>query len=325
LALVSPDHGFGGSLDDCVPSARDERTGLPIHSLYGKTRRPTPEMLEGLTALVIDLQDIGTRFFTYATTMAYVMEEAARRKLPVVVLDRPNPINGFAIEGPLLDEDALGFTGYLRMPIRHGLTIGELARLFNEENRIGADLTVVRMENWRRDRWFDGTGQPWVNPSPNMRNLTQATLYPGIGAFEGTNISVGRGTDGPFEQIGAPWIDGVLLAGELNQRRLPGIRFYPTGFTPESSRFTGQPCQGIHMIVTDRDALRPVRVGVEIASALVRLYGATFQLEAATPLFGSRALLARIRAGEDPARIAGAWAADEAAWRRLRAKYLLYE
>jgi uncharacterized protein YbbC (DUF1343 family) len=257
--------------------------------------------------------------------MAYVMEEAARRKIAVVVLDRPNPINGFDVEGPMLDKDALGFTGYLPMPIRHGLTLGELAQLFNEENRMGADLTVVQMKDWRRDQWFDGTGLPWVNPSPNMRNLTQATLYPGIGAFEGTNISVGRGTDAPFEQIGAPWIDGVALAAELNGRQLSGIRFYPTTFTPESSRFAGEFCRGIYMLVTNRDTLRPVRVAVEIAAALVRLNGATFQLETAAPLFGSRALLARIRAGEDAAAVAAAWASDEAEWRRRRARYLLYK
>ena len=201
-------------------------------------------MLKGVDTLVVDLQDIGARFYTYMTTMAYVMEEAAKRNIGVVVLDRVNPINGVQIEGPALDKAQVGFTGYFpAMPIRHGMTMGELAELFNAENKIGADLTVVKLRNWRRDQWFDMTGQPWINPSPNMRNLIQATLYPGIGAIEGTNISVGRGTDTPFEQVGAPWIDGVQLADALNARNLPGIRFYPVRFTPivEQVRERGVP------------------------------------------------------------------------------------
>lgn len=324
VALFSPEHGIRGMLDANVPSSRDEKTGLPIHSLYGETRRPTEEMLQGIDTLIVDLQDIGARFYTYMTTMAYVMEEAAKRRISVVVLDRPNPVNGFQIEGPTLDRTGLSFVGYFPMPIRHGLTMGELARLFNRENQIGADLAVVEMQGWKRDQWFDETGLPWVNPSPNMRNLIQATLYPGIGAIEGTNLSVGRGTDAPFEQIGAPWIDGVRLAAELNARDLPGIRFYPVAFTPASSKHQGDPCQGVFMIVTDRMALRPVRVGLEIAVALHRLYGSKFDLDAAEKLFGSRAALRSIRAGEDPARIAAAWAADEARWRLLRAQYLIY-
>jgi uncharacterized protein YbbC (DUF1343 family)/CubicO group peptidase (beta-lactamase class C family) len=325
VSLFSPEHGIRGTLDISVPSSKDEKTGLPINSLYGDTQRPTPAMLEGLDLLVFDVQDIGARFYTYMTTMAYVMEEAAKRKLPIVVLDRPNPINGFQIEGPALDVAAIGHTGYFpRMPIRHGMTMGELARLFNAENTIGADLDVVPLQHWSRDAWFDGTGLPWINPSPNMRNLLQATLYPGIGAIEGTNISVGRGTDTPFEQIGAPWIDGVRLAAELNARRLAGIRFYPVSFTPTSSKHQGQACQGVFMVVTDRAALRPVRVGVEIASALVRLHGDKFDVDAAHRLLGSKEGIGRLKAGEDPTRIAEGWAADEAQWRLLRAKYLLY-
>ncbi len=325
VALFSPEHGIRGVLDEKVPSGVDERTGLPIHSLYGDARRPTAGQLSGLDAIVIDLQDIGARFYTYMTTMAYVMEEAAKSGLPVFVLDRPNPINGYQIEGPALDAAMEGFTGYLRaMPIRHGMTLGELAALFNAEKKIGAALTVVPMKNWERGLWFDETGLPWVNPSPNMRNLNQATLYPGIGAIEGTNLSVGRGTQTPFEQIGAPWIDGVALADALNARSIPGVRFYPVRFTPTSSKYANEECQGVFMIVTDRLALRPVRVGVEIASALHRLYGPRFELELAERLLGSREGLARIRAGEDPSSIAASWGAAEARWRLLRAKYLLY-
>jgi uncharacterized protein YbbC (DUF1343 family) len=323
-ALFSPEHGIRGILDANVPSTTDEKTGLAIHSLYGETRRPTAAMLDGLQTIVIDLQDIGARFYTYMTTMAYVMEEAAKRKIAVVVLDRPNPIDGFQIEGPMLDASQIGFTGYFPMPIRHAMTLGELATLFNAENRIGADLTVVRMRNWERGEWFDETGLPWINPSPNMRNLIQATLYPGVGAIEGTNLSVGRGTDTPFEQIGAPWIDGVRLADALNARGIPGVRFYPVRFTPTASKYAKEECQGVFMLVTDRQALRPVRLGVEIASMLHKLYGATYELEAAERLFGSKEGLSRVRAGDDPAAIAASWGAGESRWRLQRAKYLLY-
>jgi uncharacterized protein YbbC (DUF1343 family)/CubicO group peptidase (beta-lactamase class C family) len=325
VALFSPEHGIRGVLDAKVPSEKDEKTGLAIHSLYGDTRRPTDEMLKGIDTMVIDLQDIGTRFYTYMTTMAYVMEEAAKRKIAVVVLDRVNPINGVQIEGPALDKAAVGFTGYFpSMPIRHGLTIGELAKLFNAENKIGADLTVVQVRNWRRDDWFDATGQPWINPSPNMRNLIQATLYPGIGAIEGTNISVGRGTDTPFEQIGAPWIDGVKLADHLNARNIPGIRFYPVRFTPASSKHANQECHGVFMVVMDRLALRPVRVGAEIAAALSKLHAGDYQIDAAARLFGSAENLARLKAGDDPESLLRGWTAAEARWRLLRSKYLIY-
>lgn len=324
VALFSPEHGIRGILDAKVPSETDEKTGLPIHSLYGETRRPPTSTLEGLDAIVIDLQDIGARFYTYMTTMAYVMEEAAKKGLAVTVLDRPNPIGGVQIEGPMLDPGALAFTSYFPMPIRHSLTLGELARLFNAENKIGANLTVVQLRGWDRGQWFDETGLPWINPSPNMRNLIQATVYPGIGAIEGTNISVGRGTDTPFEQLGAPWIDGVQLADALNARNITGVRFYPVRFTPTSSKYAKEECQGVFIIVTDRSALRPVRLGLEVAAMLHKLYGATFELESAERLFGSKDTLARVRSGDDPAAIAGTWSAGEARWRLLRAKYLLY-
>jgi uncharacterized protein YbbC (DUF1343 family) len=218
----------------------------------------------------------------------------------------------------------MGFTGAFRMPTRHGLTLGELARLFNEEKGIKAKLTVVGMQHWRRDAWFDETGLPWVNPSPNMRNLVQASVYPGIGSIEASNISVGRGTDTPFEQLGAPWVDGVALAATLNARGLPGARFYPVRFTPLSSRYAKQECGGVFLIVTDREALRPARLGLEIATALMSLYPRDYKIDPADRLFGSRASLARAAAGDDPAVIAASWAGDEARWRLLRAKYLLY-
>ena len=324
VALFSPEHGIRGVMDGPVSSSRDTRTGLPIHSLYGETRRPTAEMLQGLDTLVVDLQDVGARFYTYATTMAYLLEAAAARGLRVMVLDRPNPIGGVDVEGPILDESSTGFTGYFPSPVRHGLTLGELARLFNTEREIGAELEVVAMRGWQRETWFDQTGLRWVDPSPNIRNLHQALLYPGIGAIEGSNLSVGRGTDTPFEQIGAPWIDGPELARELNTRRLPGVRVYPLRFSPHSSRFAGERCEGVFFVVTDRDAVRPVRLGLEVAAALYRLYGDRFDLDAVARLLGSRATLARIRAGDPPWEIAAGWAEGEAAWRRLRVPYLLY-
>jgi uncharacterized protein YbbC (DUF1343 family) len=282
------------------------------------------EMLDGIDTIVVDLQDVGTHFFTYMTTMAYMMEEAAKRKITVMVLDRPNPINGYQIEGPMPAPWLIGFRGYFPMPIRHGMTMGELALLFKGGNHIDVDLDVVKLKGWQRDNWFDDTGLPWVNPSPNIRNLIQAILYPGIEAIEGTNISVGRGTDTPFEQIGAPWLDGVQLAAELNARALPGVRFYPVSFTPASSNYAGESCQGVFLLVTDRLALRPVRLGLEIAAMLYRLYPKQYRLEKAERLLGSREVLARIKAGEDPARVAESWATDEAWWSQIRERYLLY-
>jgi len=323
VALFSPEHGIRGILDEKVESSRDEKTGLPIYSLYGATTRPTAEMLQGIDTLVLDLQDIGARFYTYTTTMAYVMEEAAKRKIGVIVLDRPNPVTGVQIEGPTVDQRELGFTAYYPMPIRHGMTLGELAKLFNAENKLGADLTVVEMKNWSRDAWFDATGLTWVNPSPNMRNMVAASLYTGIGAIEASNVSVGRGTDSPFEQLGAPWIDGPRLAAELNRRNLPGVRFYPISFTPTSSRFANELCHGVFVVVTDRDRLRPVRVGLEVASALYRLFSTPFEVDKVGRLFGADTVR-RIRGGEETAAIATAWVRAESQWRLLRSKYLLY-
>lgn len=326
VALFGPEHGIRGVLDEDIPSSVDEKTGLTIHSLYGKTRRATPEMLEGIDTMVVDLQDIGSRFYTYMSSLGYLLEEAAPRGIEVVVLDRPNPINGWQIEGPRPDvQDEPSFVAYYpSMPVRHGMTIGELARLFNAEGRIGAKLSVVEMKGWSREAWWDETGLMWVNPSPNMRSLTQATLYPGVGAIEYANVSVGRGTDSPFERVGAPWIDGVQLAGALNARNLPGIRFYAVSFTPTASVYANEACQGVYLVVTDRDTLRPVRVGLELVAALARLFPGKLDLKRSAILYGSAEQLARVMAGEDPAQIAALWARDEVAWRTLWSKYLLY-
>src|SRR6185369_9965970 len=287
VALFSPEHGIRGLADEKVSDSKDEKTGLPIFSLYGDTRRPKPEQLKDLDALVFDIQDIGTRFYTYMSTLGYVMEEAPKARLPVFVLDRPNPIGGVEVEGPIADADKLSMISYHRIPVRHGMTIGELAKLFNEDRKLGCDLRVIEMSGWRRGMWLDETNLFWVNPSPNMRSLNEATLYPGIGLLETTNVSVGRGTDTPFELVGAPWIDGQQLASYLNSQRIAGVRFVPVRFIPTTSVFKGEECSGINIIVTDRDRFRPVTNGVEIAVALHKLYPSQWKIDSYLRLLGN--------------------------------------
>ncbi len=268
VALFCPEHGFEGKLDALVPDARDARTGLAIHSLYGSTRKPTPESLAGLDLLLFDIQDVGCRFYTYISTMGLAQEAAAEAGIPFVVLDRPNPLGGEIVEGPLRDADAASFTAWHPLPIRHGMTIGELARMFAAERRLGGASVVVAMRGWRRAMPFDATGQVWIDPSPNMRSVTQALLYPGIGLVEFTNLSVGRGTDAPFEQIGAPWLDHRRLAASLNAAAIPGLRCVPIEFTPAASRFAGESCRGVRFVVTDRAEFRPVQAGLALAGLL---------------------------------------------------------
>jgi uncharacterized protein YbbC (DUF1343 family)/CubicO group peptidase (beta-lactamase class C family) len=323
-ALFSPEHGIRGALDEKVADTVDEKTGLPVFSLYGETRRPKPEQLKNLDALVFDIQDIGTRFYTYVSTMGYAMEEAAQARVPFFVLDRPNPIDGVDVEGPVADAERLSFTSYHTIPVRHGMTVGELARLFNEQRRTGCDLRVVRMENWRRGMWFDATGQTWVNPSPNMRSLTEATLYPGVGLLETTNLSVGRGTDTPFELIGAPWLDGQKLAAYLNGRGLAGVRFVPVRFTPRASVFKDAECGGVNLVVTDRARLRPVRVGLEIAVALRRLYPQEWKADDYARLLVNADTLERVKRADSPEDIARAWQERLGEFNRARARALLY-
>ncbi len=325
VALFSPEHGFRGVEEGDVASAQDASTGLPVHSLYGETRRPTQEMLAGLDGLVFDIQDVGTRFYTYATTMAYAMEEAASHGLPFVVLDRPNPITGLHAEGPVIDGELLSFVGYVPIPLRHGMTMGELALYFNAELGIGADLTVIPMRGWRRDQWYDATGLLWVNPSPNMRNLEEALLYPAVGALEYTNISVGRGTDEPFEWLGAPWIDGLALARQLNGAALPGVRFIPRRRTPSSSVFAGEVCNGVDLVVTDRDAFSASRTAITLATTLFALHGDDWDPERLPPLWGRPEVLDQLRGGMTPERIAEAWQDDLDAFLAARSRYLIYD
>ncbi len=324
VALFSPEHGIRGVADENISDSKDEATGLPIYSLYGETRRPKPEHLKDLDALVFDIQDIGARFYTYISTLGYILEEAAKIKLPVFVLDRPNPIGGVDVEGPIADSDKLSFISYHTIPTRHGLTIGELAQLFNRQRKIGADVRVIKMEGWRRSMWFDETNLTWINPSPNMRSLTEATLYPGVGLLETTNVSVGRGTDTPFEVVGAPWIQGDKLAEYLNQRSIPGVRFVPIRFTPKTSVFKDEQCGGINIIVTDRAAFPPLLAGIEMALALRKLYPNDWKVDNYLRLLVNADTLERIKRGEPAREIVGSWNDSLQEFRRARAEVLLY-
>lgn len=323
-ALFSPEHGLYGKSDEKVASTTDPETGLPIFSLYGAVQRPTDRMLEGLDALVFDVQDAGVRFYTYSTTLGYILEAAAKKGLAVYVLDRPNPINGLNVEGPVLDPDLKSFVGYFPLPIRHGMTIGELAEMFNRAQSLGAKLHVIKMRGWERSDWFDETDLSWVDPSPNLRSLTEVTLYPGVAMVEGANVSVGRGTDRPFELLGAPWVDSRRLARYLNERDIQGVRFLATDFQPTSNRFQGETCHGVQIVLLDRQALDSPEMGVEIASALFKLFPTQFKLEDTLPLIGSRRVVDAIRAGDDPRSIALAWQDALRRFRSERAKYLLY-
>ena len=324
VALFSPEHGIRGVVDDKFSDSKDEETGLPIYSLYGETRRPKPEQLKDLDALVYDVQDIGARFYTYISTLGYLLEEAAKTKLPVFVLDRPNPIGGVEVEGPTADGDKLSFTSYHTIPTRHGLTIGELGELFNRQRKIGADLRVIKMEGWRRSMWFDETNLTWINPSPNMRSLTEATLYPGVGLLETTNVSVGRGTDTPFEIVGAPWIQGDKLADYLNRRSIPGVRFVPVRFTPRASVFKEEQCGGVNIIITDRASFRPLLTGIEMAVALRKLYPNDWKVDSYLRLLVNSDTLERVKRGEPARDIVTSWNTSLQEFRRARAEVLLY-
>ncbi len=323
VTLFSPEHGLKGVLDEKVGDTTDPTSGLKVYSLYGKTNRPTPEMLSGIDTLVFDIQDIGTRFYTYISTMGLAMEEAARHKLRFVVLDRPNPITGTRAFGPLNDEDG-GFTNYHKIPVVHGMTIGELARLFNAERKIGADLHVVELVGWKRSMWFDETGLTWVNPSPNMRSLTEATLYPAIGLLEACNLSVGRGTDTPFEVLGATWIDARQLAGRLNGLGLAGIRFIPYRFTPAASKFKGESCGGVQMLLTDRNAFDPIQSGLSVAHTLMSLFGDKFEIQRVNNLLFNRSVLDAVTSSKDARAWSAEWSTSLDAFAAVRTKHLLY-
>lgn len=320
--LFSPEHGLRGVKDEKIADETDPRTGLKVISLYGDKKKPTAQDLEGLDALVFDIQDCGTRFYTYSTTLKLILEAAAENHLKVFVLDRPNPLGGELCEGPIADRES--FTCPHSLPVTHAMTLGELARMYNTERGIGADLQVIKMDPWARSLWFDQTQQVWVNPSPNLRGPTAALLYPGVGLWEATNLSVGRGTDRPFEQFGAPWLDGPRLALILNETGLEGVRFVPVSFTPTSSKFANESCSGVQILVVDRQAVRPVRMGMEIASALLRLHPKEFQTEKLGQLLDNADALERLLRGETPAQIEASWQPGLDAFRERRARFLLY-
>jgi uncharacterized protein YbbC (DUF1343 family)/CubicO group peptidase (beta-lactamase class C family) len=328
VAIFSPEHGAAGTLDTTeIGNTRDAATGIPVYSVYGATsaqRRPPMEVLKKLDAVVIDLQDAGVPFFSYEVTLGYFLEAAAQAGIEVFVLDRPNPITGSFVQGPVVTHEPASFKGYFPLPVRHGMTMGELASLFNSERAIHARLTVVAMEGWQRGDWYDATGLAWINPSPNLRSLSEATLYPGVALVEGTNVSVGRGTDTPFEVVGAPWADARQLADHLNRRQIAGVRFVPVRFTPVSGAYTGQLCGGVNLLITRRNVLDSPELGIELAAALQQLYPKDFKIDRMNDILGNQAVFDAIVRGEDPRRIAEEWREPLEAFERLRQKYLLY-
>lgn len=331
-AVFGPEHGARGDVQDALPveSHMDEATGLPVYSLYGEHVKPTPEMTDGLDALVFDVQDCGARFYTYVSTLTHCMEAAARDGLDVLVLDRPNPVNGVSVEGNILEPGYTSFIGLHPIPVRHGLTVGELASLINDG--IMCSLEVVEMDGWSRGMWFDETGLPWVQPSPNLPTMDTATVYPGTCFFEGVNVSEGRGTTRPFEYLGAPWVDGGRWAEALNAAGLPGARFRPCYFTPAFWRYVGESCGGLQVHVTDREAYRPVEAGLHMLSALMRLQGDTFRFNEPTYderrhfdlLAGTDGLRLSLGEGVPVEEIVGAWEPELERFMKVRERHLLY-
>jgi uncharacterized protein YbbC (DUF1343 family)/CubicO group peptidase (beta-lactamase class C family) len=328
-AIFSPEHGVTGTLDTTdVGNSKDAATGVPVYSVYGAKdadRRPAADVMKSLDAVVIDIQDAGVPFYTYETTMGYFLEAAAAAGIEVIVLDRPNPITGSFVQGPVADAGHEKFTSYWTVPVRHGMTMGELAQMFNAERNINAKLTVVPMEGWQRGDWFDSTGLAWVNPSPNLRSLTEAMLYPGVALIEYTNVSVGRGTDTPFELVGTPWVKGRELAAYLNARGIAGVRFVPVAFTPAAAVYNGQTCEGVNLVLTDRNALDAPELGIELAAALQKLYPANYKIGRLAELLVNQAAFDGLMAGEDPRRIAQDWQEDLEKFELMRQKYLIYK
>jgi uncharacterized protein YbbC (DUF1343 family) len=327
-AIFSPEHGVTGSLDTTsIGNSKDAATGVPVYSVYGASdaaRRPSIDVLKTLDTVVIDIQDAGVRFYTYETTLGYFLEAAAKANVEVIVLDRPNPITGSFVQGPIATAPET-FTNYFPIPVRHGMTLGELARMFNDERAIHAHLRVIPADGWLRGDWYDSTGLAWINPSPNLRSLNEATLYPGVALIEGANVSVGRGTDTPFEVVGASWIKGRDLAAYLNARAISGVRFVPITFTPSSSNYSGERCEGVNIVVTARSTLDAPELGIELASALHKLYAADFHMEKMSPLLANQAVFDALNAGEDPRRIAQDWQENLDQFEQTAKKYQIYK
>jgi uncharacterized protein YbbC (DUF1343 family) len=324
VAIFSPEHGIEGRADSAVGNSIDSATGLPIYSLYGDTRRPTDAMLRGLDALVFDIQDAGVRFYTFTTTMAYCMEAAAKNHIEFLVLDRPDILGGEVIEGPMLDADRTSFVGYFPEPVRYAMTLGELARMFNVENKIGADLHVVEMKGWRRSETFDLTGLKWIPPSPNLRSVDADFLYPGIEILQAGDVSVGRGTDAPFQIIGAPWINAKALEAALKRWKMAGVRFRAAAFTPTSGLHHGELCQGVTIEIVDRDKIRSMKMCLEIAETLRRMYPKEFQIEKIIELLGSQTTLEQLEKEAPIESILKSWEPQLDRFWAMRAKYLIY-
>ena len=325
VALFTPEHGLGGNKDENVSSTKDPVSGLPVYSLYGETRRPTDEMLAGIDTLVFDVQDAGVRFYTYTATMAYCMEEAAKRKIAFFVLDRPDPLGGEIVEGPVLDADKTSFTAYFRLPVRYGLTIGELAQLFNEENHIQCDLHVIAMKNWRRNYFYEETGLRWLPPSPNLRTLKGSVLYPGLEILQNGGVSVGRGTEAPFEEFGAPWMHGEDVAARLNERHIPGVRFVIADFIPVAGLYAAERCGGVAIRVLDKRSIRSMRMGMEIASVLKQLYADHFDVPKMLFLVGNDQTIHQLQEDVPATEIVKGWDADLKTFEVMRRKYFLYK
>ncbi|MGZ7092613.1 MAG: exo-beta-N-acetylmuramidase NamZ domain-containing protein [Candidatus Angelobacter sp.] len=328
-AIFAPEHGIFGAQDDLkIDNTTDEVTGVPVYSLYGGTeakKRPPVDVLKTLDAVVFDIQDAGARFYTYPATLGYLLEAAAQANTEVIVLDRPNPVNGSFVQGSMSQPEFLSFTNYHPIPIRHGMTLGELAQLYNVENKIGARLRVIPMQGWLRGDWFDSTGIVWINTSPNLRSVNEAELYPGVALVEGTNVSVGRGTNTPFEVMGAPWIDARAYSDYLNARLIAGVRFVPVVFTPVSGPYQNQQCKGVNIIVTDRTVLDAPELGIELAAALRKLYPDNWKMEHMITILSNQQVFDALAAGEDPRSIAQGWQDDLNKFRELRQKYLIYK
>jgi uncharacterized protein YbbC (DUF1343 family) len=326
VRLFSPEHSLSGKLDiEIIGDSQDASSGIQVVSLYGKVRRPTAEMLQDIDTIVFDIQDIGTRFYTYISTMGNAMIAAADNGVRFVVLDRPNPINGIDVAGPVLDDGLQSFVGFHTIAVRHGMTVGEIALMLKAELKLDLDLQVIKMHGWQRAQFFDDTGLTWINPSPNMRSLTEALLYPGIGLLETTNLSVGRGTATPFEVFGAPWIDGKKFAHSLTALELPGVTFNAIEFTPDASKFVGETCGGIRITINDRARFEPLTTGFAIARQLRLDYTATWQTDPYLRLLGNAATLDALQAGQTVAEIKSAYQAGLETFITRRAAFLLYE
>jgi uncharacterized protein YbbC (DUF1343 family) len=332
VALFSPEHGINGVLDRSgIGDTRDEASGLPVTSLFGvgeASRHPTAKQLDGVDAIAIDLQDVGVRYYTFETVVGYFVEAAAAYHKDLIILDRPNPIGGLDVQGPSTNAGRENYISYYAEPVRQGMTMGELAEFFNGEKHLNASVTVIKMTGWHRADWFDQTGLLWINPSPNLRSLTQAMVYPGIGLLEGSNISVGRGTDTPFVRLGAPWIHGVELAEYLSKRKIPGVSFVPVFFTPEGDPkypYHGQRCEGVEIIVNDRHVIDGPELGIEVGSAIWKLYPADYQVDRIDRLLLNKSVLEQLKSGTDPRQIAAAWQNELNAFKARRQNYLLYQ